>query len=208
MAVISTTFIPANECIKVEPRFVMFSQQCENVFYVQSSAGTGLTQQVAVAEIVKNTFVSELLPHLGEDVSLVSVKTTDWTTHDGPTNVYTDGLPVSGGSGGYCLPGGSTLSVKFGTSNRGRGASGRQYIVGVPGAVQEGNQVSAVFANHMIAAYTSLMEALSLVDYVLSVCSFYVDHGPRTMARVAPVTSVTANLDIDSQRRRLTGRGR
>ena len=201
-------FIPVANTVKIEVRFTLFGQQCENVFYVTGTEPMNETNQDAVALIVKNVFLSDILPSLSSDLTLQSIKTTGMDDATSATHEYTADLPHAGGYTGTSLPGGTALAVHFGTNSRGRGTSGRQYVMGIPDGANVGNNVTSTFQNAMRLGYISLMETLSVAEYTLSVVSFVHNKTLRMEGVSMAVTSVTVDPAIDSQRRRLAGRGR
>jgi hypothetical protein len=72
------------------------------------------------------------------------------------------------------------------------------------------NTLNATFVSNLIAAYESLMDAATFTDdWSWIVYSRFENGDPRPEALIAPVDAVVfTDRTIDSQRRRLPGRGR
>jgi hypothetical protein len=71
-----------------------------------------------------------------------------------------------------------------------------------------GNQVSTTQRAAILEAYNALLTAVSGLGYDLSVLSRVQDGVTLTTPVLTPINAVVMDSDIDSQRRRLTGRGR
>ena len=201
-------FIPVPDTFKCEMRFTQYGQEVENVLYVrQHEPLTPVTMDAAGALLVL-WWVTNMAPRTCVDVSLNEVKITDMSASDAPAESFTTGLPVSGTYDRSGLPGNVTLAVKLSTHSRGRSYTGRSYIVGIPDGSQTGNQVNSDASALYKAAYESLISELSIGGLDLVVVSFVHDKLLREVGVATDVTSVTIDQNLDSQRRRLTGRGK
>lgn len=106
-------------------------------------------------------------------------------------------------------PGGTTLAVSFRTADRGRSARGRNFWVGLPKTNVTGNQVDPTYMQAIEATYAGMVGAGAVQDeWTWGVCSFEFNKQPRAAGLFRVVTSaLCVNNDVDSQRRRLSGRG-
>jgi hypothetical protein len=202
-----TPFIPVADTVKVEARYTLFGQKCENVFYVFRGSRVLPEALDEVGAIIVAWFNTSGKVNASTLASLQSVKVTDMSAQDGPTSVYTTGLPIAGTAGGPTAPGNVTLAVKLNTMHRGRGASGRQYLIGLPFGAVADNNVTSAYQAAVKASYEALMALLLLGGFTLQVVSFYHANAARTSGLAMDVTAITVDPNLDSQRRRLNGRG-
>ena len=87
-------------------------------------------------------------------------------------------------------------------------ARGRNYIVGLAEDVVSGNSVTPGFAAAVTAAYTALITATGAGPWLWVVVSRYSNGAPRSQGLAQAVNAaLLTDTNIDSQRRRLSGRG-
>jgi hypothetical protein len=201
-------FIPVVNTLKVEMRYTLFGQQCENVFYVDRGEQAVQIAIDALGPVLVSWWDANMKAHTSRDVSLNSIKITDMSAADGPTLLYTSGLPLAGTYAGDALPSNVSLAVKLNSSYRGRNSTGRQFLVGIYNGIQEGNLVGAGGVALIKAAYEVLLDDLTTSGFLLEVVSFVLSKVFRTTGLKSPVASISVDNVLDSQRRRLTGRGR
>jgi hypothetical protein len=208
-------FIEAAKVILIEVRMMLDSQKVENTLWAHTIDTVDGTTLAAAATAVKDWWVSDYGPLVSDLVTLREVVATDQTIETGP-QVTISGEGAAGGQIGGCMPNNVTLSVSFHTTSRGRSFRGRNYIVGIPvEQLATTNAVEATWAAGFPTAYEALREALDAVDWTWGVLSRFSgvepDTGkpiPRASGLFTPIVSATlADLTIDSQRRRLPGRG-
>jgi hypothetical protein len=102
-----------------------------------------------------------------------------------------------------------TFCLSLRTEASGRSFRGRKYVAGVPQTKVAGNQIVSAWAGDILTAMNDLIAVLSALNQVLTVVSRVADGIDRITAVTTAVANVTyTDLNIDSQRRRLTGRGR
>ena len=70
-----------------------------------------------------------------------------------------------------------------------------------------GNQLNNTHRGGMIAAYAQLVSDIHTGGNELVVCSRFHNKAPRTAGVGTEITRVNVDINLDSQRRRLTGRG-
>jgi hypothetical protein len=135
---------------------------------------------------------------------------TDLSTQTSPTVTVTTGLPITGTNTSDPLPNHVALCVSFRTNGRGRSARGRNYVSGFGEDAASGNTFSGTIANPIAQGYAALINSATYtLDWEWVVYSRYENGDPRTEALIAPVDNVVlTDLVVDSQRRRLPGRGR
>jgi len=120
------------------------------------------------------------------------------------------GLPSAGTSAVDPLPFNCAHCVSFRTANRGRSGRGRNYVMGLSDSEAAASAIQTTRLNLDVNAYAALVGAGTFVAGLqFCVVSRYSGGAPRSVALIQPITSVlSVDATIDSQRRRLPGRGR
>lgn len=203
-------FIPAPQTIQAEMRFLASTQKVENVLYFQASAGVTPALMTTLGNALVTWWNANLKTHVSTAVSLNEVYLTDLSTETSPTVSYVTGLPSAGGNASESMPFNVSLCISFRTANRGRSGRGRNYAIGLTEGDVAGNSVLSGFTTPLTTAYTALIGAGTFVAGLqFCVVSRRFHKADRTIALVQPVTSVVlVDTVVDSQRRRLPGRGK
>jgi len=126
-------------------------------------------------------------------------------------HAFTDPGAIAGES----LPSHHCVLLNLKTATRGRYAQGRKFYSPIAEADHEddvmdasGIALWAAVRTGILAAYNGLAGAVVSDDWEHVVISRFADNAPRVAGVATPVTSyVFADNFVDSQRRRLTGRG-
>jgi len=153
-------------------------------------------------------FGADMAPLMNSGVSLQSIVLTDLTVENGAQIEYTTGMPI-GGSGGSSMPDNVTLAVKHTTAFRGRSYRGRTYLVGPPREMlQDIDHFSTPYTSNVENAFDDLLVG----DFLANGSAFSVVSRCQNGAWLAtgvstPVENNTVEPTVDSQRRRLPGRG-
>jgi len=200
-------FIPVPGCLQAELRYTLFGQRIENVLYFEASR-PDQPAMAALALALQAWWVDEIAPFVSVQLVLNEIYITDLTTDSGQTY---SGI-IAGGSGGEisdnALPGNVALCVSFRTANRGRSYRGRNYVPGLAETSVAGNTVEPTVVNGLQSGYGALISAAAGAGYPWVVASRYSGGDPRPAGILTRVTGArVVDPYVDSQRRRLTGRG-
>jgi hypothetical protein len=202
-------YVPAPNVAQVEIVQSLDGQIIENTLYFQASATLTFELMGELATAIVDWWTTEMAPGLSESLTLTSVVVTDLTTNTSPAILIPVVPAVPGEGTSPALPNNVTLCISFRTQFRGRSARGRNYISGL----QENQVILSHFdagvADFFTAAYQQLQGA---GDFVAGlqwvVLSRFTNGDERTTALARPITAVTVvDNNVDSQRRRLPGRG-
>lgn len=163
----------------------------------------------ALAGAVINSWIDNLAPILSTGLDLLAAKATDLTTVSSPSVT----VPAPAGTDGNIDTAPVQMNVALvlseATDSRGRSYRGRVYQAGLPiGALANPGAVTELYQTDFVNAYVAFfddIEAASLCEHV--VCSRRNDGALRTVGVATPITAYSANINLDSQRRRLFGRG-
>lgn len=194
--------------VKAEVRFTWNNQQVENVLHFRHVIDSpDPTNMLALAQAINDSVVSEWLPTMTSSVTFREVYVEEYA--DAISQSVT--FPGTGGGGfaGQSMPGNCALCVSLRTAFAGRSRRGRFYTIGMNELHQDGGVVSAAYSSAWLGALQDLADRVALQNWEWVIASF-IDNGvPRPTGLVTPVTArVLVDSFVDSQRRRLQGRGR
>lgn len=201
-------FIPVPNTAMVELFFTQDAQNMENTLYFQKGDPWTTLQLATLATEIITWWTANLASNTVMGVALRAVKATSLESDTAPAFE----LPATPGTGGtfsgVALPNNVTMAVKFLTDGRGRSARGRNYIVGIPDSEVTGNTISAAYRNSIVSAYNELRDSTVITSGEHVVVSRFTGGNPRTTGLAQEVTGVAiTDAIVDSQRRRLPGRG-
>lgn len=205
-------FIPATNTVRVAFQMTQDLQQVQNVVYVQDSTPWSVTKMDTLAAILVSWWETYMAPTQPASVALRQITLRDMSVETGVEVVFTTGLPLVGESPGVPLPNSVTVAIKLNTGLGGRSYRGRQYIVGLTelNLNADRNTITDGTVTYFTEAYDQLIAEVE-ADYTpgLVVASFSHDNALRTTAELTKVINAkfTDNV-LDTQRRRLPGRGR
>ena len=203
-------FIPFAGVAKAEFRYTLAGQQVENVIYVKGESTPMSTDSMrSIGDVLSAWYTVNEAPLVVTHIVLNEIKLTAMDTFDGPALSYTDGLPVAGTSTGTGLPNNVSLAVKLSSESRGRSATGRWFIAGIPvGVLSDANTVSSGWAGFQKAAFDALILAFGSTTFRWVIASYRTHNEWRTVGATHDVSGISVDRTVDSQRRRLPGRGR
>jgi len=210
-------FIPAPNTALVEMVYTCAGQIIENTFHVQKSSPFTALELQGLATAFDNwdgVGASRWALLRANNCVLQQIKTKALDTASSPVYIFV--LPVArGGAGaGGSLPLNVTFCLTLQTGLAGRSQRGRIYFPGIQsGQVQAApaqNQIVAATANQMVTDLNNLIAAVAALGagYKMVVTSYYNNGAWRSVAQNSIITNAAyADLNLDSQRRRLAGRG-
>lgn len=201
-------YIPVPNTAQLELVFNWGGQVCQNVLhYVKASPWTlSLLEDLCGAAI--GEYVAQFNVNNPTNMQLISVRATDLASQNGPVYETSDTLPATGANGSPSLPNNCAIVITKRTALRGRSYRGRIYHMGLTeGSVTE-NAVLGPSLTAIIGRWTALMGLPITGDEALMcVVSRYNGGVARETGVATLVTNLTSDGFIDSQRRRLPGRG-
>lgn len=202
-------YVPANNVVQVNIRQRILGQQAENTLYFLNSGGWDLESMAAVAEGVRDWWTTGPRAVLSQNNILSEIYLVDLTSQTGPTYTLSVANDPGGPRTGDSTPNSVALCVSFRTGSRGRSGRGRNYVGGWAESSVNGNSFVASDVDAVVAAYQTLVDTPIAAGVTWVVCSRQSGGQPRASALVQPIIAVLAVDDtVDSQRRRLPGRGR
>lgn len=215
MAAIPTSqprpFIPAPGTVAAEMVYTQLGQVCENVYHIQrgttGASPTGADMD-AIAALLEAWEHNTAISLRSSGVALTKIRVRDLTVQGGLVKEYTPTTAVTGTGTQPPAPGNVTAAVKWQTGLGGRSHRGRTFHIGLASNLIVGNQLTTAMQAAMLSGYNDLHGRIVAVSPLIHVVVSY-SHNKfwRTTAENTPITTCSVDINLDSQRRRLTGRG-
>lgn len=201
-------FIPVPETAQFNIRCTLQGERVENTLYFRHAGGWSSEFLGITAELLADWYTTGPRSIMTSQLVLREVYAADLSSENG--EVYTHAVANDPGGPETVppLPNNVALCVSFRTGLRGRSYRGRNYVCGWTENVVNGNAVTAAAAATVQTAYNQLLNLGGSGQLQWVVVSRYADGQPRVTGVATPVlTAVIVDLIVDSQRRRLPGRG-
>lgn len=202
------TFIPVPKSARAVMRYSCFGQTVENVFHFSQTDDYAESDCAALAGAIVTAWGAEIKPLLSPDVTLEDVTVTAIHVASGPQSIAAAGIAGTAAEAGFDTIG-NTIAIKFGTGNSGRSYRGRMYWPQLLASGVTNNELSLVAAGAYISALSDFFAAVNTAvgsDHVI--VSYQNDCEWRDEGVSTFVTSYSVvDRHLDSQRRRLSGRG-
>jgi len=194
--------------VQVSAVFIQFGQRVENVYDIENPDGVDAAAIVDCADLVANWVVDSYLPALANTLTFVACEGKNLDIEAG--GVHASTIPA-GQVGGASVSGEAnnvSFCVSLRTARSGRSFRGRKYVCGIPTGQRIGDNLVGGYVTALVGIFNDLIAVLAAADKALVVVNRIVDHVQLLEAVITPVVSAQAvDPTIDSQRRRLTGRG-
>ena len=201
-------FIPIPNTAMHTVNYTWLGQLVQNVFHVRYAGPPDSTDIGVANDVIANWWNTEIEPNVSNQVEARSIIGTSQHVANGPqfTTAFAPGSV--GQLTSPSMPSGTTVAVSWRTGLSGRSFRGRTYHVGLVEGQIVGNEIDGATHSLLIGNYAQLLTDLLTSDLVLVVASRYTNNAPRVTGVATVINSVLLDTFIDSQRRRLAGRGR
>lgn len=211
--------MPFNEisnCVKCTVNQSFRGQQClNNLWFLHTAGAVNLVDLTALATGLVSFWATEIMPLLSDDLELVSVLARDYTAENG-LELLAGSTGVSGG-GGDAMPNNVAACVSVRTGLAGRHYRGRLYLGGIARATVSENSFADLFIANVSDSFNGITGVAGLAPNWQWVVVAQTQSNPTPPPAqipipggiVTPVTNVVfVDNIVDSQRRRLPGRGK
>lgn len=208
-------FVPVPNTIEVDVIYLLDGQRMENTLYFENPSGWTVGDIITWLDEL-NTFISsELMPLLTSAIQFIELAARLLDTASSIGASVSIVPPVSGGVVGEQLPNNVTYTISFKTGLTGRSFRGRNYVPGLGLDAVNGNSIAAATRTGLLAFYTELKARALTNGTPWVVVSRYSGVNPTTGKPIPRAVGVTTEVQsittydntVDSQRRRLPGRG-
>lgn len=154
-----------------------------------------------------SNWVSQIMAHVSEHVLLLRAEVKYLGVVNGNEVQIAAGANQNGEETSPCLPNNVTVALKLMTGLGGRGRRGRKYHIGLCENQVAFSHLDPTFQTTLLVRYQDWVDDMLSSEYPIVVVSYYINKLIRPNPLVTPVTNVLLDPIIDSQRRRLPGRG-
>lgn len=201
-------FQPVPETAAAQYVFTGPGGRMVNTFWFKKTGGWVIADFMDGAQAMDNEW-QNMRNLVSQDVSVVDIYWRDHSVQFGP--VYSHGAPLNpaGSNVNPVAPSNVTFKIKFAIPVAGRGRQGGIYVPGMPDTIPTGDDVFDGWANEWQDKLVDMVNAVILATGGVHVVVNRFLNGVKLAAGV-PQTGVTItyeDLTVDSQRRRLKGRG-
>lgn len=201
-------YIPVPNTVRVDLFMRDDGQHIENVFHVRSVAAWDLAAMANLYSVFETWAATYYFAALGVQVVLSSIKITDLSSESGGTYESQPFSPLAGAqTGGFAYPSSAALVIKWLTTSRGRSYRGRTYVPGMRTIFASENTVTGTEIAAITEAARELWLGVRSAGHSLAVVSLCNGGAWRTTGVATDIVSWSVDDTIDSQRRRLPGRG-
>jgi len=203
-------FVPVPNTVAVDVIYDWDGQIVENtLYYTLGSATPNLADITELLEAVNGIIRAGLLPLMSNAISLLRLVGTLIEVADGLQYISTTGLPEAGASDAESMPNNIAACISLRTGQSGRSFRGRNYVPGLTIENIDGNNLNSSTMSAIAAVYEGLIEPVPASAWRQTIVSRYTAGAPRTTGIATPVVNALfVDSVVDSQRRRLPGRGR
>jgi hypothetical protein len=201
-------YIPVADTVQVDLFMIWDGQSIENVFHFKPDVAVDPFIMFDLGAHLVTWWNANRKTDMPTNLQLSAIKLTDLSTQTGTVVNYGTGLPLVGTNVSPSLPNNCALVVTKRTAKRGRSFRGRIYAPGLVEAGVTGNTVSAGFVTAALNAYGLIRNfAVGATNWDMVVVSRKQGGQWLVNGETNEVTTFTSDGVVDSQRRRLPGRG-
>lgn len=197
-------------CVQVRFNQSFRDQQCINSLWFFDNAGLPTVSDVTnLAFQCESAWAANVMPLLSSDLKLLNVVARDFTTESGIEVLSSSGV-VFGGAGD-AMPNNVAACVSLRTPFAGRHYRGRLYLGGIPRTAIVENDYTSAFTGTVLDALNTYFVGVGTVsaNYTLSIVAREAAGVPIAGGLVTEVNQfIFSDNIVDSQQRRLPGRGK
>lgn len=201
-------FVPVVNTVQLELITSFQGSIAETVLHYTKESPWLLDQAGELGASAVSKWNTYMKPLVSSQVILNLIKITDLSSLNGFVLDYSTGLPLQGTNSGSALPANCALVITKRTALRGRSYRGRIYHYGMNTAQVSNSAVLTASLTSILAAWNQF-KVLAITDSegLMTVVSRVSDGVPRLPGIATLVSSLDSDGTLDSQRRRLPGRG-
>lgn len=188
--------------VKVSVRGELFGQEVLNVWGCVVGTAPTPTELLGIAAIFQTRY-ADLLGQLSSDLSISEITCRYLGAAEGPeaTLVITPAM-TGGQAAAPSSPSNVCLCVSLRSGLAGRRFRGRKYFSGIPEGFTADNLIGIDVCDSIVEAINALITDLAGNSTPLAIVSIV------QLAATEVITALCVDRFVDSQRRRLSGRGR
>lgn len=201
-------FVVTFNTVQCELRYLWDGQQVENTLYFEYDHAPTVGEGSDLADALFDWWDANMKQWQVAAIALREIYLTDLSAADSWSFTRVSSPAEPGTRSGESMPNNTALCISFRTNQRGRAHRGRNYVMGVAEGDVSHNSFTTTYLAGVQAAYVALADVEAATGANWVVVSRFQGLLPRENGITTPITSV-GYFDgvVDSQRRRLPGRG-
>lgn len=202
-------FVAAPNIVEVQFRYTYQGERAMNRIHVNVGAEPNAVVMSDLADEALAWWTSNIRTIVSDTLALREVYLKSLHAAVAPEVTVTAGLPSSGTMTVPPLPSNVSLAISLRSNQTGRSARGRWFWCGFAEDQIDGNLVTGGTITSIDAALTNLKNEIDALGHTWVIVSYRSDNAPRVGGPVYFDVVNIAAVDpvVDSQRRRLPGRG-
>jgi hypothetical protein len=202
-------FVPVPNTALVRVQGHLNGQEYVNTTYREKALGWTSTDLFNLATEMMTWATTRFLTLVHSQFQLDLIQCVDLSVDGGAQATVAAPAGSVGTRGGLCLPNNVAYTVSFRTGRTGRSFRGRNYIGGInDDAVVGTNTVKPTYRADVVSVFNDLIGSTLITQGTWVVVSRVHDKIPLSTGVTTVITTViTVDNVLDSQRRRLPGRG-
>lgn len=202
-------FTPAPNIVMVELRATLDGQKVENRWHVNAFHEPTAADLTSIGNNVITTVINDWIPTMPDALTLREVHLRSLHAANGIELTVPFPVPTAGSLLGLVTPSNVTICVSLRSNASGRSARGRLYWMGLRQSDVTVNTLSSTRGAAIVAAVQAMKDQLVAAGYAWTVVSYFANKVPRPGGPVYFLVQTALLVDntVDSQRRRLPGRG-
>lgn len=203
-----TVYVPVQDCMEVEVRYIVESQRTENVFTFSTGGESFVAAAQAVYDVLETGWWPIMRNFFSTGFAHDSVHVVDMSDQFGPVADFGAFANPTGTVNTGQAPLNVAACISLKTNKRGRSYRGRKYMGPPALGLIAGSFLNSTGQGVIEDAFESLISSAGAAGVPLVVVSKVTGGAPRTNGVQTLVTSASLfDSTLDSQRRRLPGRG-
>lgn len=194
---------------EVKMEFKQAEQYLYNTHHFYDDAGWDEGRLNNLGTAIYNWYDTQLTELQSASAQLTAITCRDLSSGSGLETSVTTGLPRSGSRPTVAAPNNVTIAIKKSSGRSGRAYHGRTFFIGLCNEDIVGNYLTSTALNNIRDAYDALRNPGSgLFAPQLCILSEVLAGNWRVGGLSTICTGISVDSTLDSQRRRLPGRGR
>lgn len=202
-------FIDVPSTLQANIRFVLAGEQVENVLNFSWTSGDFAAACDAVYGTLDLVWWATMRACISNRMLHEEVYFVDLTSETAGVQTRPAFENPGGALTEEAVPNNAAFCITHRTALRGRSYRGRTYVGGLGNSQVDGNVVVPFAVTNTVLAFNATRETLAADNVTFMIVSRYHNGAPRVGGLRTPVSlSLAIDNVVDSQRRRLPGRGR
>jgi hypothetical protein len=201
-------FIATAGAVRVDLQHLHAGQQVHNVIWATRDSSWTQAQREALNTAIAGWWDTNAKNLCHSSMALTQVQTVNQDTANAPASTLVIASPSSGTRTGGAQGSNVACCVTLRTDLRGRNFRGRYYLGGIDlSALASAIQYTTGFLTSVLTTFGALKTAIDALGALWVVVSHFTGNIARGSGLKTPVTAISVDSYLDSQRRRLGLRG-